>query len=102
MKPKSKICIKFLPEDTDVLVSHEDHTVLDVAVRARISINHTCGGNGTCGTCLVEICESQEELSPRTDVEREMAEERNFEKKERLACQIAPVKGLVVKIQNRS
>jgi ferredoxin len=44
-----------------------------------------CGGYGQCGTCLVEIVEGMENLSPRTEVE-----ERKLRKKPetyRLACQ---------------
>ena len=44
-----------------------------------------CGGYGQCGTCLVEIVEGLENLSPRTDFE-----ERKLRKKPasyRLACQ---------------
>lgn len=44
-----------------------------------------CGGNGQCGTCIVEIVEGMENLSPRTDFE-----ERRLKKKPasyRLACQ---------------
>ncbi|NJN86272.1 MAG: (2Fe-2S)-binding protein [Leptolyngbyaceae cyanobacterium SL_7_1] len=44
-----------------------------------------CGGYGQCGTCLVEIVEGMENLSPRTEVE-----ERKLKKKPdtyRLACQ---------------
>ncbi len=44
-----------------------------------------CGGNGQCGTCLVEIVEGSEHLSPRTAVE-----EQKLRKKPdsyRLACQ---------------
>ncbi|MDH6059506.1 (2Fe-2S)-binding protein [Chrysosporum bergii ANA360D] len=44
-----------------------------------------CGGNGQCATCIVEIVEGIEHLSPRTDVEQ-----RKFKKKPdnyRLACQ---------------
>jgi ferredoxin len=45
----------------------------------------TCGGYGQCGTCIVEIVEGMENLSPRTEVE-----ERKLKKKPktyRLACQ---------------
>jgi len=45
----------------------------------------TCGGYGQCGTCIVEIVEGTENLSPRTDVE-----ERKLKRKPktyRLACQ---------------
>jgi ferredoxin len=45
-----------------------------------------CGGYGQCGTCIVEITEGMENLSPRTDVEN-----RKLKKKPdtyRLACQV--------------
>jgi ferredoxin len=44
-----------------------------------------CGGYGQCGTCIVEIVEGMENLSPRTEVEK-----RKLKKKPetyRLACQ---------------
>ena len=44
-----------------------------------------CGGYGQCGTCIVEVVECMENLSPRTD-----AENRILKKKPdsyRLACQ---------------
>ena len=44
-----------------------------------------CGGYGQCGTCIVEVVEGMENLSPRTD-----AENRILKKKPdsyRLACQ---------------
>jgi ferredoxin len=51
-----------------------------------------CGGNGQCGTCIVEVVEGMENLSPRTDFEN-----RKLKKKpenHRLACQ-ALVQGAV-------
>jgi len=45
----------------------------------------TCGGYGQCGTCIVEIVEGMQNLSPRTEVE-----DRKLRKKPdsyRLACQ---------------
>ncbi len=44
-----------------------------------------CGGNGQCGTCIVEIVDGMNNLSPRTPVE-----DRKLKKKPesyRLACQ---------------
>jgi ferredoxin len=44
-----------------------------------------CGGYGQCGTCIVEITEGMENLSPKTEVEQ-----RKLKKKPenyRLACQ---------------
>ncbi len=97
MKPKAGIYIKFLPEDQDVLVSHKDHSVLDTSIRAGIAIDHTCGGNATCGTCVVHVVAGADLLAPMEDQELEMAEDRGFNDQERLACQIKPVSGLIVR-----
>ncbi len=44
-----------------------------------------CGGYGQCGTCIVEVTEGMENLSPRTAVEnRKLKKKPNY----RLACQI--------------
>ena len=44
-----------------------------------------CGGYGQCGTCVVEIVEGLENLSPRTDFENSKLKKKpeNY----RLACQ---------------
>ena len=44
-----------------------------------------CGGYGQCGTCIVEIVEGMEHLSPRTPVENKKLKKKpaNY----RLACQ---------------
>ena len=42
----------------------------DVPVYAGINEKLNCGGHGLCGTCVVEVVEGQENLSPRTGLER--------------------------------
>jgi ferredoxin len=44
-----------------------------------------CGGYGQCGTCVVEIVEGMENLSPRTPVEETKLRKRSAQC--RLACQ---------------
>ncbi|KAL2332350.1 hypothetical protein Fmac_019931 [Flemingia macrophylla] len=44
-----------------------------------------CAGGGTCGTCMVEVLEGKELLSPRTDKEKEILKKKP--KNWRLACQ---------------
>ena len=44
-----------------------------------------CGGYGQCGTCVVEIVEGMENLSPRTKVEEQKLKKRPPSC--RLACQ---------------
>lgn len=96
---KSGIYINFLPEPGDAVVSHKDRCVLDVALRAGVSIDHTCGGHGTCGTCLVEVISGLEHLGPRNELESEMAQDRGFKDCERLACQTAVEASLTVRLK---
>ncbi|KAK6268081.1 hypothetical protein QUC31_012241 [Theobroma cacao] len=44
-----------------------------------------CAGGGTCGTCMVEVVEGKELLTPRTDKEKEKLKRKP--KNWRLACQ---------------
>jgi len=91
------ISIKFLPENVLVEAS-QDETLLEVALREHLDISHSCGGNGTCGTCRVWILKGVEQLPPRNEVELEIATDRGFGDHERLACQNLAVPELVVKI----
>ncbi|KAK9149289.1 hypothetical protein Scep_008046 [Stephania cephalantha] len=44
-----------------------------------------CGGGGTCGTCIVEVVQGKELLSPRTEKEKDILKKKP--KTWRLACQ---------------
>ena len=74
----------------------DSQTLLQVALSNKIELSHTCEGMGSCTTCRVFVL--QGEMSERTMVEQERAGERNFQDNERLACQLKPVDGMVVKI----
>ena len=78
-------------------MSHRDHCVLDVALRAGIEIDHTCGGFGTCGTCMVSVENGLEALAPREEIELDLAVGRGLGENERLACQIRPIANLVLR-----
>ncbi|MBD2038438.1 (2Fe-2S)-binding protein [Leptolyngbya sp. FACHB-321] len=82
--------IKFLKEDREVVVADGANLRLK-AIENRIDIYTfvgkmtNCGGYGQCGTCLVEVVEGMEHLSPLTDTEKN-----KLKKKPptyRLACQ---------------
>ncbi|AFY43411.1 ferredoxin [Nostoc sp. HK-01] len=82
--------IKFVKEDKEVIAANGANLRLK-AVENGIDLYTlfgkmtNCGGYGQCGTCVVEIVEGLENLSPRTEVEN-----RKFKKKPenyRLACQ---------------
>ncbi|MBD2210174.1 (2Fe-2S)-binding protein [Calothrix sp. FACHB-156] len=82
--------IKFVKEEKEVVAADGANLRLK-AMQNGIDIYTlfgkmtNCGGYGQCGTCIVEIVEGIENLSPRTDVEN-----RKLKKKPtnyRLACQ---------------
>ncbi|ALF54687.1 iron ABC transporter substrate-binding protein [Nostoc piscinale CENA21] len=82
--------IKFVKENKEVIAANGANLRLK-AVENGIDLYTlfgkmtNCGGYGQCGTCVVEIVEGLENLSPRTEVEK-----RKFKKKPdnyRLACQ---------------
>ena len=72
-------------------------SILEHALKAKIPLSHSCGGHGTCGTCRVIVKEGLDDLQKRNSLEEEMAKERNFSPKERLACQTLPVPSLHLK-----
>ncbi|MDZ8186352.1 MAG: 2Fe-2S iron-sulfur cluster-binding protein [Nostoc sp. ChiSLP02] len=82
--------IKFVKENKEVVAADGANLRLkaiqnNIDIYTLIGKMTNCGGYGQCGTCIVEIVEGQENLSPRTDVEN-----RKLKKKPanyRLACQ---------------
>jgi len=57
-------------------------TILEHAQQGEIEINAECGGNGTCGKCIVRIEQGGEFLNRKTPEEEKTA----LGEKERLAC----------------
>lgn len=82
--------IKFVKESKEVVAADGANLRLKamqngIDIYTLIGKMTNCGGYGQCGTCIVEIVEGRENLSPRTDVEN-----RKLKKKPdnyRLACQ---------------
>ncbi|MEZ4873843.1 MAG: 2Fe-2S iron-sulfur cluster-binding protein [Bdellovibrionales bacterium] len=89
-----KICF----EGIGTFNCEENQSVLELTLKNKIPLNHSCGGNATCGTCRVIVKSEIKELPPRNEVEQEMAEDRDFELRERLGCQLACYDGLIVEI----
>ena len=82
--------IKFVKEDKEV-VSAQRANLREKALQNKVDIYTfkgkltNCGGYGECATCLVEITEGMQNLSPRTDFEQRVLKKKpdNY----RLACQ---------------
>jgi 2Fe-2S ferredoxin len=76
----------------------EPASVLAVALANGIAISHSCGGMGSCTTCRVFILPGSQIPSELTALEQEAAQARGFADNERLACQLEPIAGLIVRI----
>ena len=74
--------------------------LLDTLNANKVSISQSCGGNGTCTTCRVFILKGLDQCAPRTELENERAEERNFENHERLSCQTQLLGNVQLEILN--
>ena len=47
-------------------------TILNIALDHGIAMEHACGGNGFCTTCMCDITQGMDALSPRNDREENM------------------------------
>lgn len=86
-----------LPSETRIAIDGPC-SVLELALASGREIPHSCGGMGSCGTCRVIVESDFVSLPKREGVEAEMAEDRGFEPRERLACQLEACDGLVVRL----
>ncbi len=59
-------------------------TVLKIALDYGVSMEHACGGNGFCTTCICDATEGMANLSPRNDREENMGV---TDDPKRLGCQ---------------
>ena len=58
--------------------------ILQIALDSGIPMEHACGGNGFCTTCMCKVKQGMENLSPRNDREENMG---ITEDPDRLSCQ---------------
>lgn len=82
--------ILFVNEDQEIDVSEEDD-LRSVALDNKIDLYTlkgklmNCGGYGQCGTCIIEVVDGMDNLSPRTPIEN--AKLKRKPETYRLACQ---------------
>lgn len=88
--------------DGHLVEARPNESILEASLRTKVPVSSSCGGFGTCGACRVLIEEGAEKLNTRSDLELEMAADRDFEDNERLACQTSPAPGLRVRRPNGS
>ena len=89
--------LKILSQN-DIIIFKADENLLDVLNANKVSINQSCGGNGSCTTCRIFIHEGLKNVTARTLLEAEIAEERDFANNERLACQTCLLDSVTIEI----
>lgn len=99
MEQKHKI---FLDSLVDYVEASHGQNLLTALLRAKVRISNSCGGSGSCGTCRVIVVEDSNGLSPRTELENEMSQDRGFSENERLSCQAFVVGHTKIKIPSQS
>jgi adenylate cyclase len=72
-----------------------NETILKIALDNNVPMEHACGGNGFCNTCLCEITEGQDHLTPRNEQEETMG---ITEGSQRLGCQAHVLGDVTVKL----
>lgn len=98
---KPSFSVEFLDAGEIVSGFKKERNLLDLAISHNWPVEHSCGGNGTCGTCCVIIVEGLERLPPRNEVEEEIAADRGFLPEERLACQLDLASKMEFKFKTR-
>ncbi len=78
------------------VATEENQTLLQIALDHDIPIEHACGGNGFCTTCMCHVKEGMGNLSPRNDREENMG---IIDDPERLSCQAQVQGDVTIEIQ---
>jgi ferredoxin len=79
--------VTFLQNGQSTTVQASDdgsQSILDIALKNGINMDHACGGNGVCTTCMCRVHSGQENLSAVTDNEEMMG---MSDGETRLGCQ---------------
>ncbi len=79
--------IFYKSEEKNLKIRNEN-TLLKLCLTHKIPLSHSCGGMASCGTCRILITEGVHQLPERNTLEQKMANDRQFTKPERLACQL--------------
>ncbi len=98
--PQSNYKIRFLPENVTVEVGHDQlieasegqlGSILDIAEKNGLNIDHSCGGVCACSTCHVIVREGLESCNEASEDEDDMLElAPGLCLESRLACQCIP------------
>lgn len=94
--------ITFKIKNTEVTVDVEKGiSVLDAALRFKIPIYHTCGGNASCSTCRIVVLGGAKHLSGVETAEAQVLDAFDLKAPYRLGCQSQVLDDVTVRIPER-
>jgi len=86
--------VRFMPSEESREV-RDGSSIAAAARRSGIRIEQSCDGEGTCGECRVRILDGSANLSPVSQLERMLMDEKEFSRDERAAC-LTRIRGDVI------
>ncbi len=98
---RKKVRVTFRPLDTAV-EGEEGESILHIALKHDIPLDHNCGGNCACTTCHVIVKEGMNNLSEMEENEEDMLDKaRGLTLTSRLGCQAHVYGDVVVEIPQK-
>jgi len=96
-----KVKVTFLPMNVTV-EGEEGESILEIALKHDIPLDHNCGGNCACTTCHVIVKEGENNLSEMEEDEEDMLDKATgVTLTSRLGCQAHVYGDVVVEIPKR-
>jgi adenylate cyclase len=92
-----QIEIRFIPSGRTLEIASEEMTLLEATRAVDLPIASSCGENGACARCGLEILEGGENLADETERERIIKERNRIDPELRLACRVRPRGQLTVR-----
>jgi len=71
----------------EILVSSPEKSLLAELLAHQVPIASSCGGEGVCAKCQIEVVLGIENLSPRTEIEQLANDKFNWKSNQRMSCQ---------------
>lgn len=87
-------------ENRDITcIFSDEESILEILNKNKVTIDQSCGGMGSCGTCRILVTSSIN-LPERNEIEQERSDALGFSDQERLSCQLHPIEKLKFIIPN--
>jgi ferredoxin len=85
--PLVDFCVRFEPSGKTVRV-RAGTSLLDAARQAELPVAASCGADGVCARCGLEVLAGADSLPPETPRERDIKQRNRVDAKLRLSCRV--------------